>query len=545
MAIGGILKSKYRRTVITVAVQSRLLVTALFVLWRVLASPYDTSAELNQPCLSQKIPDWTYQEDEGVRANRSSLGLLGQAIEKTIVWDGVYYVKIAECGYEYEHYHAFLPIFPLAMRFVTRTFLSKLVPSLGLRATLALSGYLINNLAFVFSAFCLFMLTEALLEDGLLALTAAALFCFNPASTFYSAIYSESLFALLSFTGILCFLKGRKWWAVILFGLSSGVRSNGVLHAGLFLYQAMHKVFNQTIYRRRFSQVVPTILTAVLQSFAVATPFVGFQFYGWLQMCYIPRVKLISPARPWCSASVPYLYGFVQSHYWNVGFLRYFQLKQLPNFLLASPMLVLSICSIIAYGRQQPRLLFSLGLVVAGSSSPAQAKVALLSDGEEVRAKIARKGKTGDGSLEAPRKGFFSPAAVCFLIQLGFMTAVAMFVMHVQVATRFLSVSPPVYWYGAHTMISSKVRGRIGKLIWSSFLAYVKNPYQLLNALEKRIYNALWRERERGRNGVSDYGVLKATLRPAAGSGTVERGSEHPRKGGHEGSTLKVLKFLS
>ncbi|KAL2645078.1 hypothetical protein R1flu_012665 [Riccia fluitans] len=467
MAAGVVPKSKYRRTVLTVAVQSRLLVTALFVLWRVLANPYDTSAELNRPCLSDKSSDWTHP-NEGAGQNRSSLVLLGRVIEKTIVWDGVFYVRIAECGYEYEHSHAFLPVFPLTMRFVTRTFLSWLVPSLGLRATLALSGYLINYVAFVLAAFCLFLLTEFLLEDGLLALTTAALFCFNPASTFYSAAYSESLFAVLSFAGLLCFVKGHKWCSVILFGLSSGVRSNGVLHAGFFLFQAMHKVFNQMIYRRQFSQLVPTILVAMLQSFAVAAPFLGFQIYGYLQMCYIPRLKLISPARPWCSASVPYLYGFVQSQYWNVGFLRYFHLKQLPNFLLASPMLALSVCAIVSYAREQPRLLFSLGLVAAASSSPTQAKVALLSGKDDVKAEVARK-----RSSEAPRKGFFSPAAVCFLIQLGFMTSVAMFVMHVQVATRFLSVCPPVYWYGAHAMINSRVRGTLGKLIWSSFLAYV------------------------------------------------------------------------
>lgn len=38
--------------VVTLAVLSRLLLFALFVLWRAVARPYDTSAALNLPCLS-------------------------------------------------------------------------------------------------------------------------------------------------------------------------------------------------------------------------------------------------------------------------------------------------------------------------------------------------------------------------------------------------------------------------------------------------------------------------------------------------------------
>lgn len=45
----------------------------------------------------------------------------------------------------------------------------------------------------------------------------------------------------------------------------------------------------------------------------------------------------------------------------GVGFLRYFQLKQLPNFLLASPILSLAVCSVLHYVRSQPKIFFSLG----------------------------------------------------------------------------------------------------------------------------------------------------------------------------------------
>ncbi len=42
-----------------------------------------------------------------------------------------------------------------------------------------------------------------------------------------------------------------------------------------------------------------------------------------------------------------------------------------------------------------------------------------------------------------------------------------------QVATRFLSVSPPIYWYAAHVMDPS-VSGRpMGRLIWAIFFSYL------------------------------------------------------------------------
>jgi phosphatidylinositol glycan class V len=45
----------------------------------------------------------------------------------------------------------------------------------------------------------------------------------------------------------------------------------------------------------------------------------------------------------------------------NVGFLRYFQLKQLPNFLLASPILSLAFYSVVHYAKSRPKIFFSLG----------------------------------------------------------------------------------------------------------------------------------------------------------------------------------------
>lgn len=72
----------------------------------------------------------------------------------------------------------------------------------------------------------------------------------------------------------------------------------------------------------------------------------------------------------------------------NVGFLRYFQVKQIPNFLLASPILILAVLAIFVYGRSQPRLLFLLGFDIPPSQWQ---KLALLPDNI-----VAKKQVTGD-----------------------------------------------------------------------------------------------------------------------------------------------------
>lgn len=103
----------YTRRLLRYAVSSRFLVLILITVWRYLLSPYDTSASINPPCLSS--------------SNSSNppppvlLPSVGSAIESSIVWDGVYFIRIAECGYEYEQTYAFLPLLPLCVSLFSKT----------------------------------------------------------------------------------------------------------------------------------------------------------------------------------------------------------------------------------------------------------------------------------------------------------------------------------------------------------------------------------------------------------------------------------------
>ncbi|XP_077230266.1 uncharacterized protein LOC143863480 isoform X2 [Tasmannia lanceolata] len=473
------------RRVLRFAIASRLLLLALILFWRSLFSPYDTSASLNPSCLSSNSSD-----SDSVLFPR-----IRSAIENSIVWDGVYFVRIAQCGYEYEQTYAFLPLLPICISLLSRTVFAPLIPVLGYRAVLGLSAYVLNNVGFLFAAVYFYRLSVLILKDADAAFRASILFCFNPASIFYSSVYSETLYALFSLGGVYHLLAGSNTIAMLLLALSGSARSNGVLNAGYFCFQALHQAYN-AIFGKNYAYAVRVSILAAVRSLCIFVPFIAFQAYGYFNLCL---GSLSDELRPWCKTRVPLFYDYLQSQYWGVGFLRYFQLKQLPNFLLASPILSLAVCSIIQYAKLRPAILSTLGFrasqeekniaavlyhvrtdrrvkgvpISKKSFSPKALRVDL-----KLRQRKKAKEKESD-SLQDPlpsdpsKQGYSSILVLPFILHLWFMAAVAFLFMHVQVATRFLSASPPLYWCASYLMVSPGKGKRGGYLIWTYCVAYI------------------------------------------------------------------------
>ena len=184
-----------------------------------------------------------------------------------------------------------------------------------------------------------YLLTMEITHHCSLSLLSAALFCLTPA-VFMSAVYTESVFVCLSFAGMLCVQRSHMYTAMCLFSLAAATRSNGVVLAGYIVYHHLLTLVNS----RDCRTVLRTVGHMAIQVSVIFLPLVCFQVHVYMTFCTSKTATIHStfpPPPPWCSWTIPFSYSSVQARYWGLGFLSYYQWKQLPNFLLSLPMMLL------------------------------------------------------------------------------------------------------------------------------------------------------------------------------------------------------------
>ncbi|KAK7807079.1 hypothetical protein U0070_007379 [Myodes glareolus] len=356
-------------------------------------------------------------------------------------WDAEHFLFIAEHGYLYEHNFAFFPGFPLALLMGTEL-LRPLQGLLSQRSCLLVAVALLNFLFSVLAALTLHDLGCLVLHCPRQAFYAAMLFCLSPANVFLAAGYSEALFAFLTFSAMGQLERGRSWASGLLFALATGVRSNGLVSVGFLLHSQCRGFFSSLVMLNPLKQLIKLMASLCLSALTVSLPFALFQYYAYTQFCLPgsahsipePLVQLAvdkgyripgENEPPWCSWELPLIYSYIQDVYWNVGLLRYYELKQVPNFLLATPVTVLVMWATWTYVTTHPRLCLTLGLQRCKDSK----------------------------TLEKSHPGFLSPQVFVYLVHAAVLLLFGGLCMHVQVLTRFLGSSTPiVYWFPAHLL---------------------------------------------------------------------------------------------
>lgn len=337
-------------------------------------------------------------------------------------WDAEYFLHIAEHGYTYENTLVFYPLFPFCVRFATYTVQSILPIQCRFHELSLLVAIMLNIIFFVRAAITLYELTIHQFDNKRYARITIVLFCLNPASIFFTAPYTESLFCWLTFSVILNCAKKCFRRASLYLILGLWCRSNGIINFGFVLYHLIQHLFNS---KRKFVDYVMCISKATFYLLITTLAFGLVQIYYYLLYCTDYQVKTDRSVRTyaennnfvmigqrsseivWCSFSIPYSYSYLQHHYWNVGLFNYYELKQIPNFILAMPILAFILFDSMKFLLRHPKIILQLGLINRNDNSKHFVYV--------VHA--------------------FALSIFCLLF------------VHIQVATRMLaSSSPQIYW---------------------------------------------------------------------------------------------------
>jgi Mannosyltransferase (PIG-V) len=139
------------------------------------------------------------------------------------------------------------------------------------------------------------------------------------------------------------------------------------------------------------------------------------------------------------------IYSAIQRQYWSVGAFRYYQIKQIPNFLLASPITIISFFTVINFSSRLLR----------------DAKKKIIEDNA-----LIRRSKKGS---------FFNSISVCLcvclsclqsplsshLLHLLAVTVLGVVVAHVQIVTRLICSSCPVIYIGLAVLLTDRSRPNI------------------------------------------------------------------------------------
>lgn len=407
-------------------------------------------------------------------------------------WDAQYFIHIALYGYTYENIAAFFPLYPLIIGYLSQL-LSYVTYVLNIQSVLLLVSFTFNLYIFKKTALVLFELSR-IFGSVDFAYTVAILFCFNPASIFFSAVYSECLFCYLTFQSIFYGIQFSLRWmhsnakylsiykcmyCVYYTSLSMVTRSNGILNVIFFIYLYLRVASEKNLGKRTtfLKNIIISLVILLLYLILMLIPFLFVQIYDYRLFCsifendiseflvnfgkkhkLILRGSFLENNQSWCYKSLPFAYSYVQDHYWNVGFLKYYEFKQLPNFCLALPVVYLSIKNVINYLSNHKDTLIHFGILrkLTGFNS--------IVPGEKIKS-------------EPSIKLLLFDIEFALIIHVLALTIFCVLFIHVQVTTRMLfSSTPIIYWFCCRTLYSQNT---IAKL----FVKYYFATYFVLGTI--------------------------------------------------------------
>ena len=146
-------------------------------------------------------------------------GALGHLFNPWAHWDAVWYIKIATGGYaDGDGSTAFFPLLPMLLRYGGLVF----------RGNLVITGIVISLACYAGCVWLLYRLVRSDFDDKTAA-RAVIYLSIGPLSFFFQAVYTESLFLMLSLACFVFAREGRWRLAGVMGLLATLTRSTGVI----------------------------------------------------------------------------------------------------------------------------------------------------------------------------------------------------------------------------------------------------------------------------------------------------------------------------
>lgn len=365
---------------------------------------------------------------------------------------------VAHCDFaDSEQAHAFFPFFPFLVNSAAICWMF-LVPSFLLPPTyeclLVMAGVFINFLCTLVGSMALYSLTVSVLPTSLQSserhrvATAACLVygIWNPAIVFFATNYSESLFGALALSGHVAFIQNMYWLALPTWMLASWTRANGTIHSLWLVFQLLGCVCHFIQGGRKPARSTPMSVAAGLCLVGAALIFLPLRYHDLNG--YTAHCTLETQTRPsWCqheSASFS-LYAWTQREHWNVGPFRYYEAKQIPNFLLAAPILILSVVGVVRW--------IGMSMTHFGRGKLPRAPYLLLVGWPlEALSDFVERTNPNMREEETPEMAYSylinNPGLLGHYAILAGLTLLCLIVAHVQISTRMImSSTPAIVWF--------------------------------------------------------------------------------------------------
>lgn len=212
---------------------------------------------------------------------------------------------------------------------------------------------------------------------------------------------------------------------------------------------------------RLFAPYLQLALRSIIYTVALTvmcmSPLLLHQYNGYQAFCLTPTGR----TREWCSNTLPSIYSFVQAHYWNVGFLKYWTISQIPNFAMAAPPLLLILYSSTTIIRTSTSQVLTLLRTSSSRTSAAPNRDA----SPLPSATLDLWSPSDSGSLNK------LPHALHALA----LSLILLFSAHTQIALRVLPTLPFMHWslaqLATHREVGQK-EGQTMERIWRFYIGW-------------------------------------------------------------------------